>query len=234
MRLATYNFSAFRMNGAVDAIAGEILHLEPDILAFQEGDETHLSRIASACHLDLHMGGTRRDKGFLSTPAHTIGPLTCFPLGSGGELLLSSSILRGKRFHIANIQLSEIPAIRFQQIRTLVGPEILGSDRYPGTLLVVGDFGGPRFHPTSALLSLYLRHASAFRWTGNYPAHFPYQTRHRLYYRGDVTLRSITTPLRGSARHASAHLPTLFDLHLTDTLIYERQRNSPLEPTPAA
>lgn len=225
------------LNREGDSALAAIGSLSPDVIALQGCNADSIEQETKSWPVNRLIGGINSDKAFLSR--HPISRLQTHDLGYGGDCISVDLTFCGKLIHLINLQVSEKSSIRFQQLRTLVGPEVIGRRTFPGTLLVTGDFGGPLIHPTSLLLALYLKQGFHFPLRGDFPAKFPIINRNRLYYIGDVqpvsatpiSLREQKTTNRQSG---SKHLPVRYTIRINDPFSYvEEQPPSHAKASPA-
>lgn len=227
IRVMTYNVQRCRgSDGCTDPerIGRVIAEGAPDIVALQEidavADDDQLSRLGKGLGM-RHYGFPRsRANAFLSY--YPLRGLQEFDLGDGGSCLRADADVAGKRLHLFNLRLVAHPTGRRQQIARLLGSDVLGGASVGGPTLLLGDFGDLIWGAGNFHLSLVLRKARRPLWKATYPSVFPVAGRDRAYLRGELRIVDSSILRSVQVRQASAHLPLILTVQVTDPRTYLR------------
>ena len=160
-----------------------------------------------------------------------------FPLGHGGLCLRADLDLGGERIHLFNLCLSFDPWQRRDQVRELLGEQLLNNPSLPCAAIVSGDFTFPLWGCGQIRLSEHLRRAGLPLWRANYPGNFPLWGRDRIYFRGNLRALAGTVVGTADARKASPHLPLVLTVESNETRRFLKlKEHAPLrkaQPDPA-
>lgn len=209
-------------------IAGVIGKSAPDIVALQQidvhaGDLAHL-----ADDLGMHAYAATETNGNALLSFHPLKAVRNHDLGGGGRCQRADLDHQGQRLHLFNVRLTTDPEKRKSQIKTLLGPDLLGSDSLICPTLVLGDFADFWLGFGHFDLNLGMQRVRKPFFRATYPATLPLFGRDRAYIGRD--LKVLDAKVLYSAREASRHLPLILTLQAIDTLIYLRKRNKILVP----
>jgi endonuclease/exonuclease/phosphatase family metal-dependent hydrolase len=221
IRIMTYQVNGCRgRDGRVDLerILEVIGEAAPDVVALQQvdadADRDQLGRLAGRLGMTWFGNRHRGANAFLSYyPLHGIRE---FSLGDDGLCLRADVDFLGKRLHLFNVYLPPGLRLRREQITSLLGPDLLGSNDLNCPTLVLGDFGDYGWGPGNLSLALMLRKVRRPLWCGTFPAQFPVFGRDRAYLRGDLRILETSILRWGVARQASTHLPLVLTVQVRD------------------
>jgi len=205
-----------------ERIAAVIAEAGPDIVALQDlttsGYGNQLERLAT--RLGMLPYASRDDRangnGFLSW--QPLRAVTGYELGHGAGCLRADLDIDRKRVHLLTLRLDASCCRRHDQVRTLLGPDLLGNTSLPCPLILLGDFAGRMpWTPDKMQLALALKPASRPLWGATFPAHFPLFACDRGYLRGELRVIHACVQRSKLARQASCHLPFLFTVEINDS-----------------
>ncbi len=228
IRIVTYNVQECRgRDGRTDPgrIVAVLREFQPDLVALQDlttavGGDGQLAELARGLGLTAYTGISACGLGFLSRyPLKGVRP---YGLAGRCWCLRADADVAGKRLHLLNLRLAEGLGSRFQQINSLLGPDLLGDRALVCPTLVLGDFSDLCGGLGSFSLAMALRQAPRPLWAGTYPAAFPVLGRDRAYLRGELDVLSTSIGRSSQARQASSHLPFVLTLRLQDPRNYLR------------
>lgn len=199
-----------------------IRQVAPDLVALQDvsndDDRSHLQYLAEQLGMASFGHGQSGGNGFLSY--YPLKGVQEYALDGGGFCLRADLDIAGKRTHVFNLRF--IPSIlqRRRQIRSLLGPDLLGNSSLGCPIIIVGDFAdffgglGDFFLPSS------LRRAPEPFWSATYPACFPFFARDRGYLRDGLQIEQAWVHRGNPAREASTHLPMIYTVRIKDSRRY--------------
>lgn len=230
IRIMTYNINGCcGRDGHCDPerIAAIVEDHAPDIVALQEVDAApgrgQLDFLADKLGMNPYGQKRKGANGFLS-----YYPLTAvrdFDLGYGGLCQTADLEKDGRRIHIFNVRLSPKAAARRQQIKTLLGPDLLSSQTYSCPILILGDFGDCFYGAGNLTLKFMLQGARRpSLWGGTYPAKYPFFNRDRAYLQGDLRILNSQIIRSKRCRNAALHLPLILTIQMIDPRIYLRSK----------
>jgi len=232
----TYNINGCRGNDGVcdpQRIADIIEDQAPDIVALQHvnasRDVDHLNLLAEKLGMRSY-GHSREDaNAFLSY--YPLSGVREYSLGKDGVCQKADLDKDGQKIHIFNVRLTTRAAERREQIKTLLGPELLSSRDICCPVLLLGDFADNWIGAGNLTLKFMLQGAGrpSF-WGGTFPAHFPVFNRDRAYVQGEVRILDSKVIRSKRCRQAALHLPLILTVRMADPRIYLRQK----EPIKAA
>ncbi|NOQ42000.1 MAG: hypothetical protein GQ563_05820 [Desulfuromusa sp.] len=151
--MATFRIMSYHINGARNT-AGEVApELSAAVIYAQQPELVMLQRIGSligtssvdrlAERVGMSAYGSDSEGGcaFLSCyPLHHIQELQ---LGFGGQCLQADLELEDERIHLFNLTLSWDFRQRQEQVKLLVGKQLLNNPNLPCATIICGDFGLP-------------------------------------------------------------------------------------------
>ncbi len=240
IRIMTYHIHRCRgRDGNTDPqrILEVIRQGAPDLVALQDvnsgEDPEQLAFLAARLGMKSYGSDRPGANGFLS----------CFPLKGVQDYCLEEDgccvradlDVGGKRLHVFNLRLAGFPFRRRRQIRTLLGPDLLGKPSLGCPLLVLGDFAGFVWGAGDLALLTSLQRVPHFFRSATYPAGFPLFSRDRGYLRNGLRVEQAAVQRGMSAREASTHLPVIYTVRLTDPRQYlrvEKLKNHRIEIAP--
>ncbi len=221
-RIMTYNIQNCRgSDGQVnlDRVLNVIADAAPDIVVLQELGAVHsvdiLPYMAERLGLDVYRDACGGPLAYLSF--FPLRAVQRFDLGYAGHCLRADVELGGKRLHLLNVCLDNLPRVRSHQVAQLLGPELLGHPSMVCPALVLGDFADYFWGSGNLELASTLRRTRRPLWRGTYPSRFPVFGRDRAYLRGGVRVLDASINRSFLARQASGHLPLTLTVQVTDT-----------------
>lgn len=227
IRVVTYNVQGCRGgDGRTDPgrIIAVLRGLNPDIVALQDlsagPGSGQLAELAAGLGLKAYGPDPSGGQAFLSR--YPLKGLRPYAHSSQSWCLRADADVAGKRLHLLNLRLAPGLGHRFQQINSLLGPDLLADRALVCPTLVLGDFADFCGGLGSFSLTLALRLAPRPFWAGTYPATFPVLGRDRAYLRGELEVLGAEIERGSQARQASSHLPYLLTLKLQDPRNYLR------------
>jgi len=226
IRIMTYNINGCRGNDGVcdpQRISAIIEEAAPDIVALQDvdasADTDQLRILAEKLGMNSYGHSRSGENAFLSY--YPLTGIQEFDLGHNGLCQKADLEKDGKKIHIFNVRLTASASRRRQQIRTLLGPELMSSREISCPVLLLGDFADSWLGAGNLTLKFMLQGAKrpAF-WGGTYPANFPLFNRDRAYVQGDIRILDSQVIRTSRCRQAAHHLPLILTLQMADTRNY--------------
>ncbi|MFK5925170.1 MAG: hypothetical protein QM483_00940 [Desulfuromusa sp.] len=225
--MATFRMMSYNINGARSA-AGElapelcaavIREQEPELVMLQRiGSPIGISsveRLADRVGLSLYGSDSEGDCAFLSRyPLHHIQEVQ---LGFGDQCVQADLEYEGERVHLFNLALSWDFRQRREQVKLLMGSQLLNNPSLPSATIVCGDFGLPLWGSGQIPLNEHLKRANFPAWRANFPGKVPLWGRDRIYFRGPIKALSGHIVMNAAARHASTHLPLVLTVETSET-----------------
>ena len=225
--MTTFRIMSYHINGARNA-AGELApELCAAVIRAQQPELVMLQRIGSpigissvnqlADRVGLSVYGSDTEGGcaFLSCyPLHHIQELQ---LGFGGQCLQADLEHEDERIHLFNLTLSWDFRQRREQVKLLMGEQLLNNPSLPCATIICGDFGLPWWGSGQIPLNEHLKRASYPVWRANFPAKVPLWGRDRIYFRGPIKALAGTVVMTAAARKASTHLPLVLTVETSET-----------------
>ena len=225
--MATFRIMSYHINGARNT-AGEVApELCAAIIYAQQPELVMLQRIGSpigissvnqlADRVGLSVYGPDTEGGcaFLSCyPLHHIQELR---LGFGGQCLQADLEYEDERIHLFNLTLSWDFRQRREQVKLLMGEQLLNNLSLSCATIICGDFGLPWWGSGQIPLNEHLKRASYPAWRANFPAKVPLWGRDRIYFRGPIKALAGTVVMTAAARKASTHLPLVLTVETSET-----------------
>ncbi len=244
--MSTFRIMSYNINGARNA-AGElapelgaavIRGQQPELVMLQQlGSPIGISsveRLADRVGLTLYGSETEGGCAFLSCyPIHHIQELQ---LGAGGQCVQADLKYMGERVHLFNLTLSWNYRQRREQVKVLMGEQILNNPILSCATIICGDFGLPLWGSGQIPLNEHLRRASFPVWRANFPGKIPLWGRDRVYFRGPIKALAGHVIMTAEARQASTHLPLVLTVETSDTRevlkVKKGSRMSSKQPNP--
>ena len=230
IRIMTYNINGcIGSDGSCDPerIAGIIEDKAPDIVALQDVNAApgadQLKLLSE--RLGMHAYGQCRQSANAFLSYYPLTAIREFDLGDGGRCQLADLEKDGRNIHIFNVCLTTNASSRRQQIKTLLGPDLLSSQNISCPVLLLGDFADSWFGAGNLTLNFMLQGAGrpSF-WGGTYPAKFPLFNRDRAYRQGELRILDSQIIRSFRCRHAAKHLPLILTIQMIDPRIYLRNK----------
>ena len=219
----TISIISYNLHGCRDvtALCSVINNAAADVVALQDvaalPNGVSVAQIATATGYHHINEGKAGSLALLATRAITF--IQTYDLGAGANCVKAELIVEDKRLILFNIRLQGGFFKRPEQIRSLLGPNLLESSDISLPTLLLGDFydiiwvsGHYRFNDQLRRLAPPL-----FRLT--YPAKIPLFSRDRVYAMGAIELIDMYIDYSKTARSATCHLPIVFTVKVVDSRI---------------
>ena len=204
--MATFRIMSYHINGARNA-AGEIAPelcaaviraQQPELVMLQQiGSPIGISsveQLASRVGLTLYGSDAEGGCAFLSQyPLHHIQERS---LGFGGHCVQADLEYADERIHLFNLTLSWNFRQRREQVKLLMGDQLLNNPFLPCATIICGGFPA---------------------WRANFPGKIPLWGRDRVYFRGPIKALAGSVVMTTEARKASTHLPLVLTVETSDT-----------------
>lgn len=142
-----------------------------------------------------------------------------YDLGAGAYCMKVDVHNKDKRFILLNVALRGKFFKRPAQIRSLLGPNLLDPATLSLPTVVLGDFYDIVWVSGHYLFNDQLRRYAPPWLRATYPACLPIIGRDRIYAMGGIQISNISINHSNDARHATYHLPIIFDIKITDSRI---------------
>jgi len=244
--MATFRIMSYHINGSRNA-AGEVAPelcaaviraQQPELVMLQQvGSPIGISsveQLADRVGLDLYGPDTEGGCAFLSRyPLHHIQELQ---LGFGGQCLQADLEYEDERIHLFNLTLSWNFQQRREQVKVLMGDQLLNNPLLPCATIICGDFGLPLWGSGQIPLNEHLKRANFPAWRANFPSKVPLWGRDRIYFRGPIKALAGSVIMTAEARKASTHLPLVLTVETSDTRevlrLKKRLQVAPKQPDP--
>ena len=244
--MATFRIMSYHINGARNA-AGEIAPelcaaviraQQPELVMLQQiGSPIGMSSVEQlADRVGLTRYGSDAEGGcpFLSQyPLHHVQERS---LGFGGHCVQADLEYADERIHLFNLTLSWNFRQRREQVKILMGDQLLNNPLLPCATIICGDFGLPWWGSGQIPLNEHLKRASFPTWRANFPGKVPLWGRDRIYFRGPIKALAGSVIMTAEARKASTHLPLVLTVETSDTRevlrLKKRLQIAPKQPDP--
>ncbi len=237
--MSTFRIMSYHINGAHNAsgelapelCAAVIRAQQPDLVMLQRiGSPIGLSsveKLADRVGLTLYGPDSEGCCTFLSRyPLHHLQELQ---LGSDGQCVQADLELDGERIHLFNLTLSWNYRSRRDQVRQLMGNQLLNNPNLPCATIICGDFGLPWWGSGQIPLQEHLHRARFPVWRANFPGKAPLWGRDRVYFRGPIKALAGSVVMTAEARRASTHLPLVLTVETYDTReVLKLKKRTPL------
>jgi endonuclease/exonuclease/phosphatase family metal-dependent hydrolase len=240
IRIMTYHIHRCRgRDGNTDPqrILEVIRQGAPDLVALQDvnsgEDPQQLAFLAQRLGMKCYGGDRAGANGFLSY--FPLKGVQDYVLEEDGCCIRADLDVGGKRLHVFNLRLTGFPFRRRRQIRTLLGPDLLGKASLGCPLLVIGDFAGFAWGSVDLTLLTSLQRIPHYFRSATYPAVLPLFSRDRGYMGKGLRVEQAVVQRRAPAREASSHLPVIYTVRFTDPRQYlrvDKLKNHRIETAP--
>ncbi|MEA3545027.1 MAG: hypothetical protein U9R69_07390 [Thermodesulfobacteriota bacterium] len=225
--MATFRIMSYHINGARNA-AGElapelctavIRSQQPELVMLQGvGSPIGISSVALlAERVGLTAYGSDSEGGCAFLSCYPLHHVQAQQLGFGGHCLQADLEYEDERIHLFNLTLSWDFRQRREQVKLLMGEQLLNNPLFPCATIVCGDFGLPLWGSGQIPLNEHLKRASFPVWRANFPGKAPLWGRDRVYFRGPIKALAGTVVATAEARKASTHLPLVLTVETSDT-----------------
>jgi len=225
--MATFRIMSYHINGsrnsagevAPELCAAVIRAQQPELVMLQKiGSPIGISsvdQLADRVGLDLYGSNTEGGCAFLSRyPLHHIREQS---LGYGGQCVLADLEYGDERVHLFNLILSWNFRQRREQVKLLMGDQLLDTPSLTCATIICGDFGLPLWGSGQIPLNDHLKRANFPIWRANFPSKLPLWGRDRVYFRGPIKALAGNVILTTEARKASSHLPLVLTVETNET-----------------
>ena len=225
--MATFRIMSYNINGSRSA-AGEVAPelcaaviraQQPELVMLQQvGSPIGISsveQLAGRVGLDVYGPDTEGGCAFLSQ--YPLLHLQERSLGFGGHCVQADLEYADERIHLFNLTLSWDFRQRREQVKLLMGDQLLNNPLLPCATIICGDFGLPWWGSGQIPLNEHLKRASFPVWRANFPGKIPLWGRDRIYFRGPIKALAGSVIMTAEARKASTHLPLVLTVETSDT-----------------
>lgn len=242
--MSTFRIMSYHINGtrsaagvlAPELCASVIREQQPELVMLQRiGSPIGISsveRLADRVGLSVYGSNLEGGCAFLSRyPLHHIQEVQ---LEFGNQCIQADLELEGERVHLFNLTLAWDFRQRREQVKLLMGSQLLNNPSLPCATIVCGDFGLPLWGSGQIPLNEHLQRASFPAWKANFPGKIPLWGRDRVYFMGPIRALSGHVVMTANARKASTHLPLVLTVETHETReILKVQKRSRLSPKQA-
>jgi endonuclease/exonuclease/phosphatase family metal-dependent hydrolase len=225
--MATFRIMSYHINGsrngagevAPELCAAVIRAQQPELVMLQKiGSPIGISsavQLADRVGLDFYGSDTEGGCAFLSSyPLHYVRE---HALGYGGQCVMADLEYANERVHLFNLVLSWNFRQRREQVKLLMGEQLLDNPSLTCAAIICGDFGLPLWGSGQIPLNEHLKRSNFPVWRSNFPAKLPLWGRDRVYFRGPIKALAGSVIMTGEARKASTHLPLVLTVETTET-----------------
>ncbi len=244
--MATFRIMSYHINGSRSA-AGEVAPelcaaviraQQPELVMLQQVGSPigigSVEQLAGRVGLDAYGPDTEGGCAFLSRyPLQHIRELS---LGFGGQCVQADLEYADERIHLFNLTLSWNFRQRREQVKILMGDQLLNNPLLPCATIICGDFGLPLWGSGQIPLNEHLKRANFPAWRANFPSKVPLWGRDRIYFRGPIKALAGSVIMTAEARKASTHLPLVLTVETSDTRevvrLKKRVQIAPKQPDP--
>lgn len=218
-RILSYNLRGFR---DADAFLKVIHQFDPHLIALQNTncipDATDLKFLADQCgYPHIHSGATST-LAFLTSNL-TLKQVREYDLGTGASCMTVDVSRENERFLLFNLKMRQGFLHRPQQIKRLLGPDLLQKNDLHLPTLIVGDFFDTLWISGHPGFQRRLRRVAPLLRRGTYPACTPLFSCDRIYSLGGIRAQEIEIPFNKETRRATAHLPLFLTMEITSSRI---------------
>ncbi len=225
--MSTFRIMNYHINGARSA-AGELApELCAAVIRAQQPELVMLQRIGSpigissvdqlAKRVGLSAYGSEVEGGCAFLSSYPLQHIQEIPLGFGGQCLQADLEYQDERIHLFNLTLSWDLRQRREQVKILMGEQLLNNPFLPCATIICGDFGLPWWGSGQIPLNEHLKRASFPVWRANFPGKIPLWGRDRIYLRGPIKALAGHVVMTAEARNASTHLPLVLTVETSET-----------------
>ncbi len=225
--MSTFRIMSYQINGArsaagelaPDLCAAVIRAQRPELVMLQKiGSPIGLSsveRLAEQVGLDAYGPDTEGGCAFLSH--YPLKYVREQSLGFGGQCVQADLEHGDERIHLFNLALSWNIRQRREQVRLLMGEQLLNNPSLSCATIICGDFGLPWWGRGQPRLNEHLKRANFPVWRANFPGKVPLWGRNRVYFWGPIKAIAGRVVMTALARRASTHLPLVLTVETSDT-----------------
>ena len=225
--MATFRIMSYHINGARSATgevapelcAAVIRAQQPELVMLQQiGSPIGISsveRLAERVGLTFYGSDVEGGCAFLSQ--YPLLHLQERSLGFGGHCVQADLEYADERVHLFNLTLSWNLQQRREQVKLLMGDQLLNNPFLPCATIICGDFGLPLWGSGQIPLNEHLKRAGFPAWRANFPGKLPLWGRDRVYFRGPIKALAGSVVMTAEARKASTHLPLVLTVETSDT-----------------
>lgn len=218
-RVMNYHLNGLRTVTSLDLCAQVIREQNSDLVLLQGAASPHspdrLMDLAREAGLTLHRVAGETHCAFLShRPLHN---LQRFPLGFDASCIRADYDLPDERVHLYNFTLCMNPVQRLEQVKILLGEELLNNTALPCAAIIGGDFGLPLWGCGKLALNPQIVRSEYPEWRANFPSNFPLWGRGRIYFQGPIHALGGVLITTERAKQASSHLPLVVTVETRDT-----------------
>ncbi len=225
--MATFRIMSYHINGSRNASGDVAPELCAAVIRAQQVDLVMLQQVGSPIGissvkqlaervgLDLYGSDTEGGCAFLSRyPLHYVREQS---LGFGGQCVQADLEYAAEKVHLFNLILSWNFRQRREQVKLLMGEELLGNPSLSCATIICGDFGLPLWGSGQIPLNEHLKRANFPVWRANFPGKIPLWGRDRVYFNGPIKALAGSVVMTKEARQASSHLPLVLTVETSDT-----------------
>jgi len=244
--MVTFRIMSYHINGArntngelaPDLCTAVIREQQPDLVMLQHiGSPIGVSsveRLAERVGLELYGSNVEGGCAFLSR--YPLWHLQELQFEFGGQCLQADLECEDERIHLFNLTLSWKIKQRQEQVRRLMGEELLNNRSLTSATIICGDFGLPLWGSGQIPLNEHLKRSNYPLWRANFPGRLPLWGRDRIYFRGPIKALSGNVVKDPTARQASTHLPLVVTVETNETRevirLKKKIRVVPKQPKP--
>ncbi|MDX2479136.1 MAG: hypothetical protein QNK24_02225 [Desulfuromusa sp.] len=244
--MSTFRIMSYHINGGRNA-AGELApELCAAVIRAQHPELVMLQRVGSpigmssvdrlAERVGLPAYGSDLEGGCAFLSRYPLHHLQELQLGFGGQCVQADLEHENERVHLFNLTLSWDIRQRREQVKLLMGEQLLNSPYLPCATIICGDFGLPLWGSGQVPLNEHLKRANFPVWRANFPGKIPLWGRDRVYFRGPIKALAGNVLMTAEARKASTHLPLVLTVETSETrevlTIKKSARVAPKHPNP--
>ncbi len=225
--MSTFRIMSYNINGGYSA-AGELApELCAAVIRAQQPELVMLQRIGSpigissverlADMVGLSIYGSDDEGGCSFLSCYPIDHIQEIQLGVGGQCVQADLEYENERVHLFNLTLSWDFRQRREQVKLLMGEQLLNNPFLPCATIISGDFGLPFWGSGQIPLNEHLKRPSFPAWRANFPGKVPLWGRDRVYFRGPIKALAGHVVMTAEARRASTHLPLVLTVETSET-----------------
>ncbi len=225
--MATFRIMSYHINGSRNA-AGDISpELCAAVIRAQQPELVMLQRVGSpigicsveqlADRVGLDHYGSDMEGGCTFLSRYPLYHVREQSLGFAGQCVQADLEYADERIHLFNLALSWDFRQRREQVKLLMGDQLLGNPSLTCAMIICGDFGLPWWGSGQIPLNEHLKRANYPVWRANFPGKFPLWGRDRVYFRGPIKALAGSVVRTREARQAASHLPLVLTVETSDT-----------------
>lgn len=225
--MKTFRIMSYHINRGRDASGALAPEESAEIIRAQQPDLVFLQQIGSAIgtgsvsqlaeKVGLTAYGPEAEGGCAFLSRYPLSNVQIIPIGYGCRCVRADFERADERVHLFNLSLTKDPLQRNEQIRVLLGEQLLNNPSLPCAAIVAGDFGLPFWGSGLVQLGDQLKRARLPLWRATYPSKIPLLGRDRVYFKGPIHALAGAVIMTSEARRASTHLPLVLTVETRDT-----------------